>query len=357
MDMLAERLGIDPLEFRRMNSLKPGQTKASGMIATEWPFPELCDDIRSHYERARKDAAVFNSKSESLKHGVGLGATSFGIAMSGDMSMMAVEMDPDDGITICGAVADPGEGNDAMLTQIAADQLGLPLEKVRLYTRDTDRTVSAGIAAGSRMTWMAGNALLNAIEQLKKAMSEVGSRTYTALKEAGKPLRYEGTYTVPGEFGFDPVTGQGNTYVSECHNIQMAEVEVDTNTGASRVIKMTCAVDSGTIINPRAFEGQVEGGMDQGVGWALREEYVHGKTRDYVALKFPKITDSFDSEVVVRETPRKDGPLGATGIGETTMVSTAPAVINAIRDACGVRIYDLPATPTKIRSALNALAK
>ena len=327
------------------------------MVVTEWPFPQLCDDIKPYYERARKDAAVFNSKSKSLKHGVGLAPAAFGIAQSGDMSMMAVGIDPDDGITIYGAVADPGEGNDAMLTQIAADQLGLPMEKVRLYTRDTDKTVAAGFAAGSRMTWMAGNALLSAIEQLKKAMNEVGSGTYEALKEAGKPLRYEGTYTVPGSFGLDPETGQGDTFVSECHSIQMAEVEVDTNTGASRVIKMTCAVDSGTVINPQAFEGQVEGGMDQGVGWALREEYVHGRTRDYAALKFPKITNSFDSEIIIRETPRSNGPLGATGIGETTMVSTAPAVINAIKDACGVRVYGLPATPAKVRSALSASAR
>jgi aldehyde oxidoreductase len=357
MDMLAEKLGIDPLEFRRMNSLRPGQAKSTGMIIDEWPFPELCDAIKSHYQRAKGEAAVFNAKGGPLKRGVGLGADSFGIGDPGDQAKLAVEMDPDDGVTIYASVADPGEGNDSLLTQIAAHRLGLPLEKVRLYCRDTDKTLDTGAAWGSRMTWMAGNALLNAIEQLEKAMSEAGSKTYAGLKKAGKSTRYEGFTQNRGQYGFHPQTGQGDSFVSECHNIQMAEVEVNTNSGKVRVIKMTAAVDAGPIINPQNFEGQLEGGMDQGVGYALREEYVHGKTVDYVTFKFPTVTDSFDMEIVARETPRSKGPLGATGIGEMTMVSTAPAVINAIKDACGIRIRDLPATPPKISVALTARGK
>ena len=98
------------------------------------------------------------------------------------------------------------------------------------------------------------------------AMSEAGARTYDGLVKAGKPTRYEGSHKNDGPAGLDKVTGQGNTQVSECHNIQMAEVEVDTETGKTKVLKMTVAVDGGTIINPQAFEGQLEGGMDQGVG-------------------------------------------------------------------------------------------
>jgi aldehyde oxidoreductase len=324
------------------------------MITDEWPFPELCDAIKPHYQRAKKEAAAFNAKGGPLKRGVGLGADSFGIGDPGDKAKLSVEIDPDDGVTIYGSVADPGEGNDSMLTQIAAHRLGLPLEKVRLYTRDTDKTLDTGAAWGSRMTWMAGNALLNAIEHLEKAMSEAGSKTYAGLTKAGKPIRYEGSTQNAGKYGFHPQTGQADSYVSECHNIQMAEVEVDTETGKIRVIKMTTAVDAGPVINPQNFEGQLEGGMDQGVGYALREEYVHGKTMDYVTFRFPTINDSFDIEIIVRETPRFKGPLGATGVGEMTMVPTAPAVINAIKNACGVRIYDLPATPPKVRAALTA---
>lgn len=352
VDMLAEKLGIDPLEFRRMNSLKPGQSKATGMLVQEWPFVGVCDAIQPAYERAKKEAQEFNARGGNIKRGVGIGAHSFGIGGAGDSAKMSIEIDPDDGVTIYAACADPGEGNDAMLTQIAAHQLGLPLKKVRLYTRDTDKTVLMGPAAGSRMTFMAGHSLLNAIANLEKAMSEAGTRSYAGLVEAGKPTRYEGAQKNDGPAGLDKQNGQGNAQVSECHNIQMAEVEVNTETGATRVLKMTVAVDAGTIINPQAFEGQLEGGMDQGVGFALREEYVLGKVNDYVSFKFPTIRDSFDIEIITRKTPRSNGPLGATGVGEMTMVSTAPAVANAIYNACGARVYSLPATPEKVKAAL-----
>ena len=192
VDMLAEKMGIDPLEFRRMNSLKPGQSKSTGMVVQEWSFVEVCDAIKPAYERAKKAAQEFNAHGGKIKRGVGIAAHSFGIGGAGDSAKLSIEIDPDDGVTIYAAVADPGEGNDAMLTQIAAHQLGLPLEKVRLYTRDTDKTVLMGPSAGSRMTFMAGHSLLNAIANLEKAMKEAGTRTYAGLVKAGKPTRYEG---------------------------------------------------------------------------------------------------------------------------------------------------------------------
>jgi aldehyde oxidoreductase len=355
MDMLAEELKIDPLEFRKINSLKAGETRSTGIAAKQWPFPELCDMIKPYYERAKKEAAAFNTKGGTIKRGVGIGADSFGVAEPADMGQLAIEIDPDDGITIYAAIADPGEGNDSMLTQIAAQMLDIPQGKVRLYTRDTDKTVGMGPSAGSRMTYMGGGALQNAIEQLKKAMSEAKSKTYAGLKKAGKATRYEGLKKIPGQADLNPKTGQGASFDSEVHNIQMAEVEVDTSSGEVKVLKMTTAVDAGPIIHPQNLEGQLEGGMDQGIGYALREEYVSGKTKDWVTFKFPTIDKSVDVEVMTRETPRINGTLGATGIGEMTMVSTAPAVINAIKNACGVRVYDLPATPEKVKSALASL--
>ncbi len=352
VDMLAEKCGIDPLEFRKMNSLKPGGTKGTGMVAEQWDFPVVCDAIKPAYEKAKKAAKEFNAKSSTIKRGVGLAAHSFGIGGAADGAKMSIELNPDGGITIFAACADPGEGNDAMLTQIAAHRLNLPLEKVKLYTRDTDKTVLMGPAAGSRMTFMAGHTLLNAIENMEKAMQEAGAKNYNDLVKAGLPTRWEGARKNPGNAGLDKVTGQGDVQISECHNVQMAEVEVNTETGETKVIKMTVAVDAGTIINPQAFEGQIEGGVDQGVGYALREEYVLGKMTDYVSFKFPTIRDSFEIEIINPITPRFNGPLGATGVGEMTMVSTAPAVTNAIYNACGARVYHLPATPAKVKAAL-----
>jgi len=353
MDMLAEKIGMDPLRFRKINSLLPGQSVSTGMVYEQWPFPELCDAIQAKYDSAKKEAATL--KSGPIKRGVGIATHAFGIGGPGDAGRVAVELDPDDGITIYAAVADPGEGNDSMLTQIASHLTGIPMDKVRLMTRDTDHTAEMGPAAASRMTYMAGGSLVLAIEQLKKAMEEAGVKTYEGLTKAGKPIHYVGSKKAAGQEGpLDPVTGQGPSFESRVHNIQMAEVDVNTDTGEVQVIKMTTAVDAGTVINPQNLEGQLQGGMDQGVGYALREEYVHGKTRDWVTFKFPTMKTSFPTDIIIRETPRVKGPLGATGIGEMTMVSTAPAIINAIYDACGVRIFDLPATPEKIKAALAA---
>jgi aldehyde oxidoreductase len=279
---------------------------------------------------------------------------SFGIAEAGDQASNSVEINPDDTVTLYAAIADPGEGNDSMLTQLAAQVLGLPLEKIRLYTRDTAKTVAAGPSAGSRQTYMGGGAMVNGLEQMAKAMKEAGSKTYTGLKKAGKPTRYEGSKQIAGKDNFDPKTGQSDSFDSEVFNIQMAEVEVNTETGEVKVLKMTTAVDAGPIIHPQNLQGQLEGGMDQGIGYALREEFVLGKTKDWITFKFPTINEAAEVEFITRETPRLRGTLGSTGIGEMTMVSTAPAVTNAIYNACGARVYDLPATPDKVKAALAA---
>jgi aldehyde oxidoreductase len=200
---------------------------------------------------------------------------------------------------------------------------------------------------------MGGGAMVNGAEQMAKAMKEAGGKTYAALKKAGKPFRYEGVKNAAGTEQFD-ANGQSPSFESQVFNIQMAEVEVNTETGDVKVLKMTTAVDAGPIIHPQNLEGQLEGGMDQGVGYALREEYVLGKSKDWLTFKFPTINDSFEVEFIKREMPRKYGTLGSTGIGEMTMVSTAPAVTNAIYNACGARVYNLPATPDKVKAALQA---
>lgn len=352
MDMLADKVGIDRLEFRRINSLKPGESVSTGHVYEQWPFPELCDAIRPAYERARAEAEQF--KDGKIRRGVGIATHSFGIGAPGDRGMVAIELDPDDGLTIFCAVADPGEGNDSMLTQIASHVSGIPMNKIRIVTRDTDRTAGMGAAAASRMTYMAGGSLILAIDELKKAMEDAGAFTYEGLKKAGKPTRYMGSMKIEKEGVLDPETGLGPSFESRVHSIQMAEVEVDVETGEARVLKVTTAVDPGTVINPQNLEGQLQGGVDQGVGYALREEYIHGRTKDWVTFKFPTTKTACSMESIIRETPRLRGPLGATGVGEMTMVCTAPAVVNAIYDACGARIYDLPATPDKVKVALAA---
>lgn len=354
MDMLAEKLGIDPLDLRKRNSLQPGQTKATGHPAEEWSFEGICDAIQPYYDKAVRETNTINSKNTGpVKRGIGLGAAAFGIAFPGDKSISAVELEADDVVTVYAAAADPGEGNDSMLTQLAAKVLELPLNKVRAVTRSTDKTAAGGPASGSRVTYMIGGATENALYKLKQAMDEVGDKTFQAFQNAGCPTRYIGNKSAVATAPLDPKTGQGPSADSDVHSIQMAEVEVNTETGDVRVVKITTAVDAGPVINPHNFEGQLEGGMDMGVGYALREKYVAGETTDWRTFQFPTMKTAFEMEVVTRETPRIRGTQGATGVGEMSMVSTAPAVINAIRNACGVLITDLPATPDKVLAALR----
>ena len=353
IDLLAEKMGIDPLEFRRRNSLRPGDTKATGHVVKEWPFPGLCDALRPKYEEARRAAAAHTG--DGVRRGVGLGAAAFGIAMPGDKSVAAIELDPDDGVTVYVAAADPGEGNDSMLTQLVASVLELPLAKVRLRTRSTADTTASGPASGSRVTYMIGGAAVDAAQQLRAAMDEEGARTHAAFVAAGRPARYVGRRTTLETAPLDPVTGQGPSFEVQVFSVQMAEVEVNTATGEVKVVRLTSAADPGRVIHPLNVEGQLEGGMDMGAGFALREEYVAGKTKDWVTFKFPNIRHAMDLETILVETPRQLGTLGSVGIGEMAMVSTAPAIVNAIRDACGAMVYELPATPERVRAALAAV--
>jgi len=351
MDLLALKVGIDPLEFRLMNSLQPGQAMSTGQVVDEWPFPECLKALRPHYERALKDADAV--RGDRLKRGVGIAGGSFGLGKSGpgDTSTVFVELNPDDGLTIYGSVADPGEGNDSMLTQIAAHLTGIPMEKVRLVTRNTDQTPDSGSSSGSRQTYMSGGALVDGIEKLKAAMEASSARTYRELVDAGRPTRYMGV-KVQETTLLDPLKGQGVPYESRVHGVQMAEVEVNTETGEIRPLKMTAVVDAGTIINRNNVEGQMEGGMDMGAGLALREEYVHGVTTDWATFKFPTMETSFDMEIILLETPRKKGPLGAVGVGEFVLLPTPAAIMNAVAHATGARVTRLPATPERVREAL-----
>jgi aldehyde oxidoreductase len=350
MDLLAAKVGMDPLSFRLLNVLKPGESTSSGHVMEEWALDGCLKKVKPIYEKALREAAAF--KSGTVRRGVGLAGASFGIGEALDKSDVAVELDADDGLTVYATTADPGEGNDAMLTQIAAHLTKIPREKIRLQTRDSALTPNSGLSAGSRQTFMSGHALIKAIEALQAAMKEAGAKSHADLVKAGKPTRYQARHSLT-QTGMDDKTGQGEFFASRCHGVQMAEVEVDTKSGEVKMLKMTGVVDAGTLINPLNVLCQIEGGMDMGAGMALREKYVHGETVDWVTYKYPTMKDSFDKEVILIETPRKNGTLGATGVGEFTLMPTSPSIMNAIENAIGARIYDLPATPDKILKALK----
>ena len=354
IDLLARKLGIDPWDFRYMNTLEVGGTMSTGEVADQWPYKDCLEVIRPLYRKALEETR--SMKTGRLKRGVGIAGAAFGIGapMPKDQATVAVELHQDGGLTVYGAAADPGEGTDSMLSQIASHLTGIPFGKIRLVTRDTDRAPAVGSASASRITYMVGGALVLAVEKMKQAMEEAKATTYEGLVAAGKPTKYIATKhadTTP----MDPKTGQGVFYEVRVLGCQMAEVEVDTETGEVRIVHMTAVEDIGTVINPNNVEGQMQGGLDMGVGMALREEYIHGVTKDWRTFKFPTMKTSFPMTVITLQTPRKKAPLGAIGVGEFVLLPTSAAVMNAIHDATGARIYDLPAKPERVLAALAAL--
>jgi CO/xanthine dehydrogenase Mo-binding subunit len=274
-----------------------------------------------------------------------------------------------------GAV-DIGQGSNTILPQICADALGLPVALFDQVMGDTDLTADAGKSSASRQTFVSGNAarlageaLRRRLVELLRAPGDVGLAVECGElvgRSAGREWRTDlGTLAADangdvavGEGYFDPPTtpldenGQGVPYATYGFAAQMAEVEVDLDLGTVKVLKMHAAHDVGRAINPTQVEGQIHGGIAQGLGMALMEEYHAGRTDNLHDYLIPTVGDIPPIVVHIIEDPEPIGPYGAKGVGEPALIPTAPAILNAIRHATGVRITHVPATPDRVRKAI-----
>jgi aldehyde oxidoreductase len=255
-------------------------------------------------------------------------------------------------VTVRATVADPGEGGDIQITTIVNKALGIPREKIRYDGRDTARAPHSGPSAGSRQTTLTGKAIANACAELKKTMQENGCKTYEEMITGNLPTHYVGKHLCKTT-DTDAKTGHGRPYENRAYIAQMVEIEVDTRTGKTKVIKMTAVGDIGTILNPLAVEGQFEGGLNMGLGYGLWEDYKHPETNTLIKGGIPNFINSPLTETHFNQTYRPNGTFGATGCGEIVMVPTAAAVANAIEDAVGARVTHLPISPDKIASAMK----
>jgi len=224
---------------------------------------------------------------------------------------------------------------------------GFPTEKIRLINADSSMTPDSGASTGSRQTYMSGQALFKAIESMNRTMEENNVYTFDHLMQRGLPVKYRGI-KIQDTTAADPETLQGNPYETWGVAAEMAEVEVDIREGKVRLLKMTAVGDAGTLINPQAVEGQFEGGMMMGAGMALKELYVHNESLNFGKYRIPDFSNYFEMEVILNQTYRRKGPFGATGVGEVVMLPAPPAIANAVFNACGVRVFDLPITKDKI---------
>jgi len=386
MDDLATRLGIDRLEIRSRNALRAGDTTPSGQrLAASAGLAACLDGLRSVWarERAAVDAwnAAATERRDPRRRGVGIGAMWYGIGNTALANPSTIEMgiDADGAATLyCGAV-DIGQGASTVMVQIAADALGVPAGTIRLVSGDTDRTRDAGKSSASRQTFVSGNAARLAGEDLRRqllALAEVGEAAQIELgggqarfAEDGRPAAIIHLTELPpvraidvllGSGTYDPHTtpldadGQGVPYETYAFGAQVATVEVDTELGTTTVLGVAAAHDVGRAINPTQVEGQIHGGIAQGLGFALMEAYVPGRTENLHDYLIPTIGDVPPIECVLVEDAEPTGPYGAKGVGEPALVPTAPAILGAIRDATGARITSVPATPERVVAGIAA---
>ena len=358
MDELAEKMGIDPLELRYKNIYRPGDTAPTGQAPEVYSFPEMFDKLRPLYQAALKNARA--ESTDAQRKGVGLSLGIYGCGLDGpDASEASVELTPE-GVVLACSWEDHGQGADmgALGTcHEALRPLNLAPDRIRLLMNDTAVTPNSGPAGGSRSQVMTGNAIKNGCEMLLNAMRKKDGayRTYAEMKAENIPLKYSGKWTASMCSPCDE-NGQGSPFAVYMYGVFMAEVTVDTQSGKTQVDKYTVMADVGKINNKLVVDGQIYGGVAQGIGLALSEDFEDLKKHtSLAACGIPYINAIPDAiEIHYFENPREHGPFGAAGVGELPLTSSHVAVINAINNATGVRITQLPALPEKVLAGLKA---
>jgi aldehyde oxidoreductase len=358
MDELAEVIGIDPLELRLRNVYRPGSTTPTGQTPEIFCLEEMVKTLRPKYDAAREKA-----RRESMpekKKGVGVAIGIYGAGGDGpDTAEAWVELTKD-GVLLSTTWHDHGQGADAGALGTAHEALrplGIRPEQIRLEMSDTAKSPDGGPAGGSRSQVVVGNAIKTCCENLIQAIRKPDGSylTYDELVQAGLPTQYSGRWTSPAAIG-DPDTGQGAPIDNYMYGLFMAEVTVDTATGKVVVDKLTIVADVGVINNKAVVDGQIYGGLAQGVGFALSEDFedIHKHT-NMVKCGIPFAKDVPDDiEIIYLQNPRKTGPFGASGVGELPNTAPHAAILNAVYQASGARVRELPAYPAKVLAALKA---
>jgi aldehyde oxidoreductase len=387
LDDLAERLGLDRWQIRRINAIGNGDTTPSGQrLDHSAGLPECLDALKADWQAALRRVAAFNGSREASgdgrrRRGVGIGCMWYGCGNTSvaNPSTMRITLGRDGRLTFFNGAVDIGQGSSTVLLQIAAEALGLPPERFGMVVGDTDLTFDAGKTSASRQTYVSGNAARLAGEDLRAKILmlanagrdavltldgdrlAIGGSTGEASRtidlatleatEAGVVLQGTGTWDPPAT----PLdaNGQGSPYGTYGFAAQMAEVEVDMRLGTVKVLSIVAAHDVGRAVNPTLTEGQIHGGIAQGLGMALMEEYLPGRTENLHDYLIPTVGDMPDIRIHLIEDAEPTGPYGAKGVGEPALIATPPAILGAIRHATGVTVRQVPVLPHRLWAALR----
>lgn len=379
-DELAAKLGLDALDFRLLNALDNGTPTVCGQVFTQGVGIKPClEALRPTWEAAKADCAAFNATNTTHKRGVGLAAGWYGCGNTSmpNPSTIRAGLRGDGTVVLHQGAMDIGQGSNTVIPQIFARALGVPVQQITLVGADTDITPDAGKTSASRQTFVTGNAARLAGEALRAAvLSHVNASPDAMISLApGNVTVTDGPqiftldlarlhpnpagYVLEATESYDPPTkpldanGQGEPYAQYGYAAHLVVVEVDMELGRVRPLHFTAAHDVGQAINPLLVEGQVHGGIAQGMGMALMEEYIPHRTENLHDYLIPTIGDVPPIDTLIIEVPDAHGPYGAKGLGEHVLIPTAPAILNAIKHATGARVTQVPATPARLRAALK----
>jgi aldehyde oxidoreductase len=388
-DELAEKLAMDRLAFRMLNALDNNQPTVTGQTFENAVGIKAClESLELPWANALSEASQFNHKAQangsSVRRGVGIASGWYGCGNTSLANPSTIKVGISKRGVIClhqGAV-DIGQGSNTVIIQIFAQALGVPVDDISLIGADTAITPDAGKTSASRQTFVSGNAArLSGLELRNIIARHANCKECQSLSIEGSvmtinqglldernldlaslPSDEEG-YVFKAEESYDPPTkpldknGQGVPYALYGYAAQMVSLDVDTQLGTVQLQGFTAAHDVGRAINPLLVEGQIHGGVAQGIGLALMEEFIPGRTDNLHDYLIPTIGDVPLIDTIIVEVEDPHGPYGAKGLGEHVLIPTAPAILNAISHACGARIRDLPATPEKVLAAIHSNAE
>jgi CO/xanthine dehydrogenase Mo-binding subunit len=374
IDVIAQQLGLDPVELRRRNLLREGQTMATGQVYRDGPdLTALLDralELGSYDERRRQHAA-FNRTHPYLRRGIGLATFCHGAGFTGSgetylASKVAVEGLPDGSVEVLTAQVDMGQGVITVFTQIVADFLGLTPAQVHVADSDTSRVPNSGPTVASRTVMVIGGLLEKACDDLRVQLGVGAGTAAAALQDAirqwhgahsGQHLLGRAQYVQPQEIVWDDKTYRGNAYAAYAWAAHVAEVEVDLRTYAVQVTDYVALQEVGKVVNPTLARGQIQGGVAQGIGWALFEEVVlhEGAMQNAQMTNYaiPTCQDLPPIRVYFDEQPSRYGPAGAKGLGELPMDGPAPAILNAVCSAVGASLDTIPLTPERLMERME----
>ncbi|MFZ5917582.1 MAG: molybdopterin-dependent oxidoreductase [Chloroflexota bacterium] len=388
MDILAERLGMSAFALRQKNALRAGGVTATGQRLNESVgLAATIERVRLQvHELAGADATAPSARRDPNKRrGWGMACAFKSVGLGGgadDAGRAIVEINEMGGVQVRAGAAEIGQGLLTVLAQIAAEPLGLAADRIEVVLGHTDETPDCGPTTASRQTCVTGNAVRLATLELRQAMAAIAAEELNTspdgllfqdgriVSPAGRSISFADMaplaqrrgqvlcafqeYHAPATV---PLGESGMAHFAYGFGTQAAQVEVDLTTGEVRVLRVVAAHDVGRAINPMAIEGQVEGGIMMGIGYALTEEFRleegYVKTDNLARYRIPNVRHTPEIHSFLLEYRTSDGPYGAKGVGEVTAIATTPAILNAINNACGLRLTRLPATPNRVLAGLK----